>query len=116
MANPKIDWRGDEIKSELERATLEGMEKVGAEFVRVAHPITPIWQGFLRRSTRFDPARKEPDGTLVIQMGSFDINYAEYQEKGTARMPGKYFYQRASDETWPKLNDRIKEALKDPAV
>ena len=115
-SQPRLEWHGAEIGNEIERATIEGMEKVGAEFVRVAHPRTPVWQGFLRRSTRFDPVRRDADGTLVIQMGSFDINYAETQEKGTATRPGKYFYQGSADETWPTLNEHIKDSLKEPAV
>ena len=49
-------------------------------------------------------------------MGSFDIGYAEYQERGSARMDGKFFYQRATDQTWPKLDDRIRAAMRKPAV
>ena len=49
-------------------------------------------------------------------MGSFDIAYAEAQERGTARMAGKLFYQQSADETWPKLGNRIKSAMRKPAV
>ena len=49
-------------------------------------------------------------------MGSFDIEYAEYQERGTALMPGKFFFQSAADTTWPKLAARIKAAMRKPAV
>lgn len=116
MADIDHEWHGDAIADELERATREGMETVAAEFVRVAHPKTPIREGFLRRSTRFDPVERHTDGTLSVEMGSFDIAYAEYQERGTSRMEGKFFYQEAADETWPKLGDEIKGSLRKPAV
>ena len=49
MASVDSKWYGDEIAKEIERATAEGLEAVAADFVRVAHPLTPIYQGFLRR-------------------------------------------------------------------
>ena len=116
MAGVESKWFGDEIAAEIDRATVEGMEAVAADFVRTAHPLTPIYQGFLRRSTKWDAVEHHADGTLSIEMGSFDIAYAEAQERGTARMAGKLFYQRSTDETWPKLEGRIKSAMREPAV
>ena len=49
-------------------------------------------------------------------MGSFDIGYAEWQERGTARMEGKFFFQRSADKTWPKLGNRVKAAMRNPAA
>ena len=112
----KLEWHGDEIAAEIERATVEGMETVAADFVRTAHPETPIYQGFLRRSTKWDAVKRHADGSMSLEMGSFDIEYAEYQERGTATMPGKFFYQGAADKTWPKLGARIKSAMRKPAA
>ena len=42
MAKAEFQWFGDEIAKELERATVEGLEAVAADFVRTAHPLTPI--------------------------------------------------------------------------
>ena len=109
-------WYGNEIAAEIARATAEGMEAVAADFVRVAHPLTPYREGFLDRSTNWGEVERHADGGMSLEMGSFDIEYAEYQERGTSRITGKLFYQRAADETWPKLNDRIKKALRHPAV
>ena len=50
-------WYGNEIAAEIERATVEGLEAVAADFVRTAHPLTPIFQGFLRRSTKWGKVR-----------------------------------------------------------
>ena len=109
-------WHGDEIAAEIERATVEGMEAVAADFVRTAHPLTPIYQGFLRRSTKWDKVERHADGSMSLEMGSFDIEYAEWQERGTALMPGKFFYQKSADQTWPKLGARIKSAMRKPAA
>ena len=46
MAKVESKWFGDEIAAEIERATAEGLETVAADFVRTAHPFTPIYQGF----------------------------------------------------------------------
>ena len=116
MANVDSKWFGDEIAAEIERATVEGLEAVAADFVRTAHPLTPIYQGFLRRSTKWEKVEHHADGSLSIEMGSFDIGYAEYQERGTAKIAGKLFYQQSADQTWPKLADRIKSAMRHPAV
>ena len=116
MAKVESKWFGDEIAKEINRAAAEGMETVAADFVRTAHPLTPIYQGFLRRSTKWDQVKRHADGKLSIEMGSFDIGYAEYQERGTAKMEGKFFYQRAADKTWPKLDKRIKAAMRRPAA
>ena len=116
MANVEFEWFGDEIAAEIERATAEGLETVGADFVRTAHPLTPIYQGFLRRSTKWDKVEHHADGSMSIEMGSFDIGYAEYQERGTTKMAGKLFYQQSTDQTWPKLGDRIKSSMRHPAV
>ena len=116
MATVESKWFGDEIAKEIERATVEGLETVAADFVRTAHPLTPIYQGFLRRSTKWDTVKRNADGTISIEMGSFDIGYAEYQERGTANMPGKLFYQQSADQTWPKLEGRIKSAMRNPAA
>ena len=116
MAKAESEWFGDEIAKEIERATVEGLETVAADFVRTAHPLTPIYQGFLRRSTKWDKVKHHADGSLSIEMGSFDIGYAEYQERGTAKMTGKLFYQQSADQAWPKLADRIKSAMRKPAV
>ena len=116
MAKVESEWFGDEIAAEIERATVEGLETVGADFVRTAHPKTPIYQGFLRRSTKWDKVERHADGSMSLEMGSFDIEYAEHQERGTAKMEGKLFYQQSADETWPKLGDRIKSAMRKPAA
>ena len=116
MANVEHKWFGDEIAAEIERATAEGLETVAADFVRTAHPLTPIYRGFLRRSTKWDPVEDHADGTLSIEMGSFDIGYAEWQERGTALMEGKFFFQQSADKTWPKLGSRVKAAMRKPAV
>ena len=109
------EWFGDEIKAELERAAKEGLEKVGKDFVKTADPLTPVDEGELKRSTKAEKVKKERN-SLSIEMGSFDVDHALHVERGTARTDGKFFYQQAADKTWPKLPDRIKDSLKNPAV
>ena len=91
MANPRIQWHGDEIKADMERAVRAALETVGAEFVRTAEPLTPVWQGNLKGSTRFDPPFVTESGVLAIQMGSFDQSHAFLVEEGTkkAKAEGK---------------------------
>ena len=134
-------WHGDEIAAEIARATVEGMEAVGADFVHTAHPLTPIAFGFLRRSTKWDRVKRNVDGSMSLEMGSFDQDHAFLVEKGTGlakgagelpkggsdkrpagapKIPwypgGAHMYQQAADQTWPKLEARIKAAMRRPAV
>ena len=92
----KSEWFGDEIAAEIERATREGMENVGKDFVRTADPLTPTDEGDLRRSTKADDVKKDADG-LSIEMGSFDIPYAIHVERGTSRTDGEMMYQKSAD-------------------
>ena len=41
MAETEHKWFGNEIAKEIERATVEGLEAVAADFVRTAHPLDP---------------------------------------------------------------------------
>ena len=111
----KSEWFGDEIAAEIERATVEALEKVGADFVRVADPLTPVDEGDLRKSTKADKVKRKGD-ILSIEMGSFDVPYAMHVERGTSRMEGQMMYQKAADETFPKLDDKIKASMRKPAV
>ena len=115
MANVESKWYGDEIAKEIERATREALEDVGKDFVQAADPLTPIDEGDLRDSTKAEKVERKGD-RLSIEMGSFDIPYALHVERGTSRMEGELMYQRAADQTWPKLDDKIKSAMRKPAA
>ena len=140
MAKVKIKWNGRAVKRRLERATRAGLERVGAEFVKTAEPLTPVWQGSLKASTRFDPPFKTPRGVLAIKMGSFDQSHAFLVEEGTAKakaegqLPkagpegkkppgspeldwypqGAKMYGKAFDKEAPELFGYIKAELRQP--
>ena len=116
MAEVTHTWFGDEIAKELERATKEALEDVGVDFVKTAEPLTPVDQGDLKRSTKAEKVKKEADGTLSIEMGSFDIEHAIHVERGTSRTEGEMMYQKSADQTWPKLDDKIKDSIGKPAA
>ena len=111
----KSEWFGDEIAKELERATREGLEKVGEDFVKTAEPLTPVDKGELKRSTKAEKVKREAGGSLSIEMGSFDVEHALFVERGTASTDGEFMYQQAADKTWPKLDDKIKDSIRKPA-
>ena len=105
----------DEIAKEIERATAEALEDVGDDFVQTAEPLTPVDEGDLKDSTRADDVKKDGDG-LSIEMGSFDIPYAIHVERGTSRTEGQMMYQKSADQTWPKLDGKIKANMRKPAA
>ena len=111
----KSEWFGDEIAKEIERATAEALEDVGEDFVKTAEPLTPVDKGELKRSTKADKVKHERDG-LSIEMGSFDVDHALFIERGTSRTDGQFMYQKSADQTWPKLDDKIKSSMRKPAA
>lgn len=76
-----LDWRGDEVKAKLERATIIGINRTMARSVRHAKKHVPRQTGTLARSIKIRPAKK---GRNVIRglWGSFDVLYALYVEIG----------------------------------
>lgn len=113
MAGARVrhEWYGDRAQAKLRAAEKGALVKVGSRIIGKAVPRAPILTGALRRSLRFDPPEDTPSGVTML-LGSFDIGYALYQERGTSRIPGKFYLKRSIDEEVPNLPAVLKDELK----
>ena len=95
----------------VQRATAFGIDQTMAACVRHADPNVPVGPtGALRRSIRFEPAEIRR-GVVTGVWGSFQVNYAIYQEAGTKYIRAKYFLRNAADAEYPRLAGRIQRRL-----
>ena len=104
-------WYGDDVVARTERAIREGIDEVTSACVRSAIPLAPIKTGALRGSIRMIPAREVRTGVIAGLWGSFNINYAIFQELGTIYMSGKRFLRRAANRHYGQLRAAIGRRL-----
>lgn len=107
MASFDLDWRGKQVKARLERAARMGIDDTTSRAIDYAKPRTPVKTGTLQGSLMMRPAQTTGNTTFGL-WGSFNVEYAIYQELGTARIPGKFFLQQGAVAEYPKLWSRIK--------
>lgn len=108
-----LNWKGDEVFKRVQEACAEGIEITMAECVKEAkqRPRMPFLTGALQGSI----AMRSPKVTkqkVEGKWGSFDVNYAFFQEVGFRGRPGRRFLRDAADQEYPKLAGRIKEAFR----
>ena len=127
----RTEWFGDDLKHKLRAAQSRALVKVAGRVIRRAVPRAPIHLSPLRRSLRFDAPKATPDGVKIL-LGSFDVEYALYQERGftsragllfrtrdgqwrrttkTQWIPGKFFLQRSLDEEVSSLPETLRREL-----
>lgn len=105
-----LAWRGDQVRSHVERAVLAGMDETMAACVLQAKGLVRVKTAVLQGSIQMRPA--EFRGAVAIGLwGSFDVNYAIWQEIGTSRMTGKPYLRPSADAQYPRLGARIKARL-----
>ena len=92
-----FSWTPEEIYLAIDY----GLEATAAETIRVAQDRCPVKTGTLQGSLRLEKPEDQH-----IDMGSFSVNYAEVVDKRTK------FLTSATEQTWPKLPDYIKEGLR----
>lgn len=109
----KLIWHGDEIKRKVSEATRRGIDITTHSCVGPAKEKVRVDTGILQGSIKAEPAHHEPGRGWVGRWGSFDVNYALWQEIKTFRHAGHQPYLRpTAEEEYPKLVERIKAALK----
>jgi len=107
----RSEWYGKRVSKTVRAAQRKALVDTAAECVRKAVPRAPIKYGVLRRSIKVGDVIEDMVG-IRVQWGSFDVNYALAQERGTGRRPGKFFLLSAADEEYPKIGERIKVNLR----
>lgn len=103
-----LSWRGEAIKAKLREAQRLAIDETTASCVGPAKDRVRIKTRILQGSIQFRPATREGSRT-VGRWGSFDVNYALWQEVITFSQAGHQPYLRpAAEEEYPKLAARVK--------
>lgn len=103
----KLDWRGDKIKEIVAEASRLGVDETTAAAVTPAKEKVRVRTRLLQGSIQFRPAERRGN-RIVGSFGSYDVNYALWQEIGTSRMSAQPYLRPAADQEFPKLSERIK--------
>jgi hypothetical protein len=103
-----LTWNGDKIKAKLQEAQRLAIDETTGSCVGPAKDRVRIKTRILQGSIQFRPATREGSRT-VGRWGSFDVNYALWQEIITFSRAGHQPYLRpAAEEEYPKLAARVR--------
>lgn len=106
----RLIWYGDSILSKMRAAQKIGIEQTMAGCVTVAKVKVRFRTGVLQGSLRFAAAKIISNGVSGT-WGSFDVNYALWQEIGTRKMSAQPYLRPAADQEYPMLASRIRAAF-----
>lgn len=98
----------DNVQKKLERAALNGVDRVMADAVNHAKRLVNVDTASLQGSIKFEPAVIKGDRAHGL-WGSFDINYAAAQEFGPR---GKPYLRPAAKQSYRNLHKYIREEMK----
>lgn len=102
-----LDWQGNKIKQIVFEACRLGIDETTAAAVTPAKERVRVRTRLLQGSIQSRPAKR--DGNRIVgSFGSYDVNYALWQEIGTSKMSGQPYLRPAADQEFPKLSERIK--------
>ena len=101
----KLTWHGDAILKRIQESERLGIDETTASCVAPAKDRVHVKTRILQGSIQFRPATREGDRT-VGKWGSFDVNYAFWQEV-LPEPRGRAYLRPAADQEHPKLKARI---------
>lgn len=104
-----VEWRGDDIKRKAENAVKLGMKMTGSDLLITSKDLVHKKTGELMRSIRMRRPRNI-HGTIIMQWGSFDINYAFWQEFLPLEKGGKPYLRPSADKHYPQLKQNVAKA------
>lgn len=103
----RVVWLGDAVKRRFENAVRKGLAQTGRDCVATAKDLVHKDTTTLQGSIQVRGPYKIPSG-YVLLWGSFDVNYAKYQEMLPPARGGKAYLRPAADKHYPELTDNIK--------
>lgn len=101
-----LTWRGPAVEKKVEAAAIAGINETTGACVVMAMGLVHRRSGTLRGSIRIEPARSS-GGRVMGSWGSFDVNYALWQEV-SMKHGGKPYLRPSADAEYPKLGGRIR--------
>jgi hypothetical protein len=104
-----LEWNGDEVKRRMKRAQVTGVNMTITECLEEAKKLVHYRTGTLQRSIKTEGAKETKDG-VEAEWGSFDVNYAFWQEVLPPEKGGKAYLRPSADRHYPGLGDNIRRA------
>lgn len=105
-----VPWRGQQVAMSVAQASAAAINEVMGDCVTMAKVLVRKKTTTLQGSIRLEPAT--PGSNLIRgTWGSFDVNYALWQEIGTGKMTAQPYLQPSADQHYPTLAGRIKAKL-----
>jgi len=101
---------GQQLQDKVETAVKKAMNETTGLCVQSAMGLVHVKTATLQGSIQAKDTEKDDDGMLVARWGSFNVNYAYWQEV----LPpprGKPYLRPSADIEYPKLGARIQEKL-----
>jgi hypothetical protein len=105
-----LDWNGDSIQRRTEDAVKLGMNMTITACLEEAKSLVNVRTGTLQRSLRTTGAKETRDG-IEGEWGSFDVDYAFWQEVLPRTRGGKAYLRPSADRHYPSLADNIRRAM-----
>lgn len=108
-----IDWKGREVQSRVERATVTASNIVLDRATRAAKSSHPGWRNVTGRAEASIRAKRaEPRGSEVNGALYSDVDYFIFLEIGSYGRTGDATLRRAGDAEFHKLAEEIRRNLK----
>lgn len=103
----RLIWRGPIVEAKVRAASLRAVNETMGECVTMAKVLVRKKTTTLQGSIRLQPAMPHGNGVRGV-WGSFDVNYALWQEIGTSRMSAQPYLRPSADAHYRSLARRIK--------
>jgi len=105
-----LKWEGPALAKRVRKAEMIGVNQTMARCVTMAKGLVRVDTSALQGSLRMEPAVPFGGGVRG-RWGSFDINYALWQEIGTSKMSAKPYLRPSADFEYGLLGARIRRAF-----
>jgi hypothetical protein len=115
-----LEWNGDKIAEKMKAAQREGIMRTlgvwsgeqGSGCIPEAKELVHYQYGTLQRSIKMDDKGVVFTNTgAEVLWGSFDVNYAFWQEVLPTEKGGKKYLRPSADKHYPQLADNIRKAF-----
>jgi hypothetical protein len=109
MAGSRVNWKGKEVGQKVRLASVRGINVTLGSCIITAKQLVHVKTSLLQGSIRAEPATPTASGARG-QWGSFDVNYALWQEV-LPEPRGRAYLRPSGDTHYRSLPRNIKAAL-----
>ena len=107
----KITWKGEIVKANVRAAAAMGINETMGDCIIMAKQLVRVKTATLQGSIRLTPAIQLGNHVRGV-WGSFDVNYALWQEVGTSKMSAQPYLRPSAAAHYSSLAGRIRAHLK----